>query len=119
MRKVLAVLVLATLISCSNEIELTPQPKKEFTEIQLKIIEQIGIENIISFEVIKNYQLRGDTGYPNEPLCQSLQYENGEDGGWVVYEWNGNYYYGFRDVTGYAEVVVTETFAKKFCKGRR
>lgn len=119
MRKLVVVVLIGIFASCNNETIENIEQKQDLTELQLKIIQQIGIENIVSFETNKNYQLRGDTGYPSEPLCQSLEYANSEDGGWVVYEWNGKYYYGFRDVIGYTEVVVTETFAKSFCKGRR
>jgi hypothetical protein len=108
----LALMVL-TFSYCSEQNEILEQ--QDLTKAQLEIVKRIGIQNIISFDAVKG-QLQARSIYPSEPLCQSLSYVNSEEGGWVIYEWAGNYYYGFIADGRYVEVVVREDFAKSFCK---
>jgi hypothetical protein len=106
-------LIVLTFSYCTEQNEILEQ--QDLTKAQLEIVKRIGIQNIISFDAVKG-QLQERSIYPSEPLCQSLSYVNSEEGGWVVYEWAGNYYYGFIADGRYVEVVVREDFAKSFCK---
>lgn len=80
-------------------------------EFEQRIVNVIGFENIVS--VAPNVSPSGV--YPATPLCQSNN-ANGEN--FVIFEWNGNYWYGMYNQFGmYAEFPVTEEFAKRYCKG--
>jgi len=108
-------LIVLTFSYCSEQNEIFETQTKDLTKAQLEIVKRIGIQNIISFDAVKG-QIQARSIYPSEPLCQSLSYVNSEEGGWVIYEWAGNYYYGFIADGRYVEVVVREDFAKSFCK---
>lgn len=108
-------LIVLTFSYCSEQNEILETKTQDLTKAQLEIIKRIGIENIISFDAVKG-QVQSRSIYPSEPLCQSISYVSAEEGGWVVYEWAGNYYYGFITNGTYVEVVVTQDFAFKYCK---
>ena len=79
-------------------------------DLMTKIINTIGAENIVPDSNTERNEI-----YPSTPLCQSNN-QGGEN--WVIFEWNEQYYYGMYGAGGYAEVPVTEEFAKKYCKGQ-
>ena len=83
----------------------------EQDDLMTKIVNIVGAENIVP----QSTTTQRNEIYPSKPLCQSNN-QGGEN--WVIFEWNGQYYYGMYGAGGYAEVPVTETFAKKYCKGQ-
>ena len=80
-------------------------------DLMTKIVNTIGVENIVP-----NSNARQVAEiYPATPLCQSNN-QGGEN--WVIFEWNGQYYFGMYGAVGYAEVPVTQSFANKYCRGQ-
>lgn len=77
-------------------------------DLMTKIVNTIGVENIVPSSNVERIEI-----YPSTPLCQS---NNVGGDNWVIFEWNGQYYYGMYGTAGYAEVPVTQDFATKYCE---
>jgi len=106
------ILIVICVLGMAFTTEAQKQQKQLLTvqDYKSKIIKVVGVENI-TYSVTTNNNPQ--TSYPSTPLCQNHN-PGGES--WVVFEWNGQWYYGMYGVAGYAEVPITESFARGHCK---
>lgn len=109
---------LILIVICVLGMSFTTQSQtKENTKLltiqdyKQKIINIVGVKNIM-YDVF-TLNTESNPTYPATPLCQNYN-PNGES--WIIYEWNGQYYYGIYGAMPYTEVPVTTEFATQYCK---